>query len=389
MLKAIFSAIFLLGIIFQSQGLSLGSDSNCHLPLKPVAYGFFAPLVFNADDGKFFGQFSFTTNDTILLSAGDSVIVSCMPGYFKSFPKLKFLKAKCVEGEVFELEDGKRESWSKSFACELRVVEEIIAPRLEGCPEAAQSIEFGFINPHTRTSNIVGEACYSVQEGRTIFAHMRDPSVVRIEDTRYLSSGRHPEGRDKINLFRALRQDRVNDLLQERMGRHGLPMIGSRPLLTGQMLDYPQLHLITRLTWNYAITHNDDSMQGWNNLQSDVEKQSRKEDVEVWVGSSGVQTLKDLSGQSFDFYLDEKKFPVPKYLWLVVKIADKTSGFLFSNTPHNLKTEICSDSCSAIDWISHPEANDLQCCSLEKLRQIVPEIPQNQISPPPNAERSV
>ncbi|XP_059618586.1 uncharacterized protein LOC132263043 [Phlebotomus argentipes] len=377
MLREVIFAVVILGVTFCSEGFTLGQNPDCKLPLQPVRYGFFAPLVFTAD-----GKFAFASDDDILLSAGERVTISCEPGLFKSFPDKRTLKAKCVQGEELELEDGKQETWSKSFACELRAVEEVFASRLAGCPQEAESIEFGFLNPHTQTSNIVGEVCYSAQEGRTIFVHAKDSSVLKTESMNYLKSGRHPEGRNKISLFRALRHDNVHNLLEGKLGSHRVPMMGSRPLLTGFMLDNPQLHLITRLTWNYIVSYNDETLKEWEILQKGVQKLNNKE--EIWAGTSGVQQLKDSSGHSFDFYLEEKKFPVPKYYWLVVKEEDRTVGILFNNTPKSLRTsgeehQTCPGHCADIPWLSDLKESDdpeaLHCCSLDKLRQIVPEIP--------------
>lgn len=88
--------LFLLGGAFIAEGFSVdeGPKYTCILPIKPVQYGHFAPLVYKDN-----GQLASATSNAILLMNGDRVTVSCDPGYFKSYPKLRSLNAKCVDGE--------------------------------------------------------------------------------------------------------------------------------------------------------------------------------------------------------------------------------------------------------------------------------------------------
>ncbi|XP_055712497.1 uncharacterized protein LOC129807327 [Phlebotomus papatasi] len=384
--KTIYSVIILLGGAFLTEGFTVDESPkySCILPVKPVEYGHFAPLVYKDN-----GQLASATSNAILLMNGDRVTISCDPGYFQYYPKLRSLNAKCVEGEKLELEDGKQETWSRSFACELRVVEEVIANNLPGCSVEEGNIEgmeFGYINPIRRKSLIVGEACYSTKEGRTIFVHAKSEPL-RAEDERYLRSGPHPESRNKMDLFRALRQDSINSRLEKKMDKNDIPLMGSKTLLTASMLNNPQLHLMNRLTWNYAISYNHDGMHHWKDFQRGLEKITAKNHVEIWAGTSGLQSLNDISGVLFDFYLKDNKFPVPKFLWLVVKQGDKATGFLFSNKPKDLRRSIdkewkpCSESCSNYWWFPDfnygpgSDPDSVHCCSVENLRQIVPEVP--------------
>ncbi|GAB0098456.1 hypothetical protein DMENIID0001_141920 [Sergentomyia squamirostris] len=380
--KILWTVLVILGVVYPSQSATIESTKRCQLAVNPLEYGFFAPLVFD-ETSK---EFAKTDDNVILIDIGKTVTVSCDPGYFKSFPSSRVLKAKCIEGEELELEDGIRKLWSADFACDLRVVEEILTRSLTGCPTNAESSEFGYINPLTKATDIVGEACYSVEEGRTIFVHAVSSGALKTVPESYLRVGRHPESRNKMNLFRVLRQDTINGAFEEKMGgiQH-VPMMGSKSLVTADMLPSNQLHLVNRLIWNYGISHNDETLKEWKALQKALGALQSKSNVEYWAGVSGVQILKDAQGETFDFYLKDKKYPVPKYFWLVIKSGDKSTGVLFQNVPRNLKQTLdegiiqCPEFCSTISWLEAlkniDETAGIQCCSVRRLKKIIPEVP--------------
>uniref|UniRef100_A0A7G3AIG7 Putative deoxyribonuclease i n=1 Tax=Lutzomyia longipalpis TaxID=7200 RepID=A0A7G3AIG7_LUTLO len=357
--------------------------SNCNLPFKPVPYGFFAPLIYGADEK--FSEAS--TNESTVLEPQESVTLSCEPGYFKSYPKTRTLKAKCIGGEELQLEDGSKELWSKNFACDLRPVEEVLTPNLPGCPPEAEGTEFGYINPFTKKSIIIGEACYNVTKGQIIFVHAKTHPGLKIEDQNYLQRGSHPESRNKLEFFKALRYDAIYDRFKNVFGPpEKVLRIIYRSLLTAQMLSLPQLHLVNRLTWNYAISHDDESLAGWTALRDGVEKfTAENAAADVWIGTSGVAKVVDVAGTAWDFYLQHPKFPVPKYHWIIVKVNNKATGFLFYNIPPFLNTrsygneepkileKICQRKCKEFSWLEGVEG--IRCCSVEEMRQVIPEIP--------------
>lgn len=62
------------------------------------------------------------------------------------------------------------------LSCEVRAIEEIITP-VAGCPVKERSVEYGYTNPIKNQSFVLGEACYSTKNGRTIFAHTKVKSA--------------------------------------------------------------------------------------------------------------------------------------------------------------------------------------------------------------------
>lgn len=73
--------------------------SDCILPLKPD-WSFFSPLIFSLNGTLITTENRSEELQDISLNAGDEVILSCAPNFFRDFQSEKFLKAVCKEDKI-------------------------------------------------------------------------------------------------------------------------------------------------------------------------------------------------------------------------------------------------------------------------------------------------
>lgn len=73
--------------------------AKCVLPLKPN-YSFFAPLIFTPDGTLIDSENVSEQHEDVSLNAGQEVLLSCTPNYFKLFSAHKTVRAKCKEDTI-------------------------------------------------------------------------------------------------------------------------------------------------------------------------------------------------------------------------------------------------------------------------------------------------
>ncbi|XP_058451476.1 uncharacterized protein LOC131430476 isoform X2 [Malaya genurostris] len=368
-------------------------ESNCVLPLKPD-WSFFSPLIFSQDGTLISTENVSDETEDITLPVGTEVLLSCAPNYFREFSSEKVLKAKCKKDKTLVVNDLDK-NFVSELSCEVRSIEEIIVP-VRGCPTSARSIEYGYANPVHDKSYILGEACYDVKRGQTLFVHTKIKSTSNTVDALALKTinnanyfrQEHPTSRYKIELNKALN---INDQAERFKGVFGIknvPKIEARRYVNEELLTHKQYQAVLKLAWNYQIVKDLDALDNFDSLVEDITELDATE-VEIYTGAHGVLQLKDKHDNNVDVYLKENRFPVPKFHWTVVRSEDKAVAFAVFNKAQlsekeREKDSFCPSICDQLSWISSLKENDsysnpalgyVLCCELNDFRKTIKEMP--------------
>lgn len=292
--------------------------------------------------------------------------------------------------------NGENKNFTKDLSCEVRSIEEIIT-KVPGCPSSMRSIEYGYTNPLTRFSYVIGESCYSTEKGKTIFVHTKlresktdssEISLKKIEHENYFR-GVHPSSFWKIDFMKAARVDEMEKTLKSLLGTEKVPVLGIKKFIGDEFLTHKQFQAVLRLTWNNFISYDEEVLENFDLLQQDILGLGVK-NVEIYTGGHGVLSWKNDEGKSVEIYLREGKYPVPNFIWTVVKSDDKATAFAVSNNPMLTADEIeantfCKSKCDKITWITNLLNEEkykngkngfVLCCALNDFRSTVTEMPE-------------
>lgn len=368
-------------------------ERNCVLPLKPD-WSFFSPLIFSQDGTLISTENVSDETEDITLAVGDEVLLSCSPNYFREFSSEKVLKAKCKKDKTLVV-NGMDKNFVSELSCEVRSIEEIIIP-VRGCPSNARSIEYGYTNPVNGKSYILGEACYDVKRGQTLFVHTKIKSGANTVDTLALRMvnnvsyfrQEHPTSRYKVELNKALNINDQAERFKAVFGTKNVPKIEARRYINEDLLTHKQYQSVLKLAWNYQIMKDLDALDNFDYLVTDITDLDAKE-IEIYTGAHGVLSLKDKNDNNVDVYLKENRFPVPKFHWTVVRSGNKAVAFAIVNKPQLSDRErekdfFCTSICDQLTWISTLKENDsysnprfgyVLCCELNDFRKTVKEMP--------------
>lgn len=283
----------------------------------------------------------------------------------------------------------------RHLACEVRSVEEVVK-NIDGCPTEMQSVEYGFTNPIEHKSFVLGEACYSEEKGFTQFIHIKKPGSLPFADG-YIKSidsenyfrEKHPDTKYKLDFLMASRLDTLNERLRQTLGTKNIPFIEPRNFIPMDFLESKQFMSVLKLGWNYVPTIGFDHMPNLDVLQSDISSLNGN-DIDVYMGVHDVLKLTDESGNEHEIFMDEfeERFPLPKYIWLVVTDGNRGAAFSLLNNPDAKLIEgdeLCISKCSEMSWLNGLLQDDLyrnvkrghvSCCSVNEFMKKVKEMPQ-------------
>lgn len=279
--------------------------------------------------------------------------------------------------------DGKDVDYT-DLGCELRSIEEVLTP-VTGCSKF--SSEFGITNPIDQTAYILGEACYNREAGQTLFAHTKlrasgrsnltDMSL-RTGDIKHFTKN-HPMLGYKSEFMRAARLDTLNPRLKVALKTKKIPALGIANILTEEFLPHKQFLPTLKLEWNYVMLNDEDSLEILDQVQQDISGLTG-DNLELYVGTHGVLSLKDKDGKDVEIWMQDNRFPVPKFVWFVVKSGNKATALAVVNDPDASEQQLrgaafCQDICSQISWLSKPNSGVI-CCELKKFRQTVTAMPE-------------
>lgn len=292
--------------------------------------------------------------------------------------------------------DDAEKDFTSDLSCGVRSIEEIITP-VNGCPSNCRSIEYGYANPIKGKSYVLGEACINVKAGRMMFVHTRlrkdgtnadvEKIALKVRGPNYFHQ-EHPTTYFKIELMKALRLDDLNAMYKSMFGPKNIPLINTKRYVSEGMLTNKQYLPVTKLAWNYAIVNDEEHLENFDLLQDDI-MELGVDNLEIYTGSSGTLSWKAQNGEQVDVYLKTNKFPVPKYLWTVVKSGQKIVAFAILNknnvSDRDLqKDSFCSSKCEEISWIRNLKAEKqykklengyVLCCEFNEFKRTITEMP--------------
>lgn len=290
--------------------------------------------------------------------------------------------------------NNEEKDFVSELSCDARAIEEIITP-VNGCAKNMRSIEFGYTNPIKQKSYVLGESCYSTKGGRTIFAHskLRAPSMevqdlaLKVKNGVYFRQ-EHPTAFYRNELMKALRREEHSEFFVQTLGSKIVPKIGFKKFINEALVTHKQYQPVLKLSWNYAILNDAEQLDNMDKLQEDISSLQLKH-ADLYTGTHGVLSLKNNEGTPVDIYLKENKFPVPKYIWYVVRSENKAVAFAIFNRStisekEKQKDSFCTSKCEEITWITKllenknfkkVESGYVLCCEFNEFKRTVSEMP--------------
>ncbi len=277
----------------------------------------------------------------------------------------------------------------KDLPCEMRSIEEIITP-VAGC-NSNHSVEFGYTNPVTSESYVLGEACYNEELGKTNFVHLKLKSnfvnseigdvSLKIADANYFKK-KHPLSRYKMDFLIASRIDGLNNRMIDRLGAENVPEYLNQNYFVGMnMLVNRQFYNTLKLGWNYVMFNGPDTVANLELLESDILKIQSDKISDLYIGSNGVLKVFGKDGDT-ELFLNGERFPIPKYFWIGVRSGNKFVGFAVTNSPTAEADMFFTSKCDQITWLTKVVETNLVgnrkivCCEYRNFRNNVPEMPE-------------
>jgi len=329
---------------------------DCKLQLPKLS--FFPPLIFNTNGTlKSTENNDIDDNNFVRIAADEKVVLSCAPNYFKAV-ETTFLEATCKENDILAV-NGVDKKFLKDLSCELRSIEEILTP-ITGCDSKYVSVEFGWTNPITLKSHVLGEACYDEGLGKTVFVHVKSKSdllnteigqvSLKLNDANYFKK-KHPLSRYKLDFIMASRYDGLNDRMTESLGAGNVPdSLNQDHFLGMNMLINRQFYNNLKLGWNYVMFNGFDTVANLALLENDIFKIQSEKSLDLYIGSNGVLNVLGKNGDTA-IYMNEGRFPIPKYIWIGVRNENKFVGFAMINSPTTQADMFFNSKCDQITWL--------------------------------------
>jgi len=360
---------------------------DCKLQLPKLS--FFAPLVFTMNGTlKTTESNDIDDNNFVRIPSEEKVILSCAPNYFKSIESIS-LEATCNGDDILVI-NGENKNFLKDLSCEVRAIEEVLVA-VTGCESKYQSIEFGYTNPITLKSHVLGAACYDEQLGKTVFVHIKSKSnflnteidqvSLKVIDVNYFKK-KHPMSRYKLDFLTASRFDLLTDRMTESLGAENVPdSLNQNYFLGMNMLMNRQFYSTLKLGWNYVMFNGFDTAANLAVLESDILKLKSEKSLELYIGSNDVLKVHGMSGDT-ELYLKDGRFPVPKYIWIGVRNENKFVGFALVNSPVTEADIFFASKCDQITWLKQlfktklVEDRKIVCCEYRNFKNNVPEMPE-------------
>lgn len=287
--------------------------------------------------------------------------------------------------------NGEEKDFVSELSCEARAIEEIITP-VHGCPKNMRAIEYGYTNPIKQKSYVLGESCYSTKGGRTLFVHtkVRSPNMdvqelaLKVKNGVYFRQ-EHPTTLYRNELMKALRREEHEEYFVQLLGSKTVPKIGFKKFVSKSLLTHKQYQPVLKLSWNYAIVNDAEELDNFERLQKDISS-LRLKNIDLYTGTHGVLALKNSEGVQVEMFLKENKFPVPKYIWFVVRTEQKAVAFAILNraTTSEKDFSFCTSKCEEITWITNllenknyrrVESGYVLCCEFNEFKRTVSEMP--------------
>lgn len=205
--------------------------------------------------------------------------------------------------------------------------------------------------------------------------------ALKIRDANYFKT-KHPLSRYKLDFLMASRIDGLNDRLTDSLGAENVPKSLLQNYFIGMnMLMNRQFYNTLKLGWNYVMFNGMKTVANLMVLESDILKMQSEHSVDLYIGSNGVLSVSGKNGDT-ELYLNQDRFPVPKYIWIGVRSENKFVGFALVNSPTAEADIFFTSKCDQITWLGKVfetklvENRKLVCCEYRNFKNNVPEMPE-------------
>ncbi|XP_059050781.1 uncharacterized protein LOC131845698 [Achroia grisella] len=343
-------------------------------------------------------------NGTITAAAGDEVVLVCSGGKFLAYPLRDTLTVVCKQGRYRVPHDGSLKHLIE-LGCQENVFEDVLhevagcAPPLQG--RAYQGAGGG------RVAHVAA-LCYDADRGLLRHAHL---TAARGNDLRLPPHSHHTAPLTLLGNFNHMfdaknRQDaemlysddaRLNRRLHELL-KHEPHTFADQTLTAVKLLSphyfEDQNMRVTDFASNKAAVWRSVAAGNLLHLQRDVARAIRlthSRAVAVVTGTQGVAEMRTGHHQTRLFLKAGERFPVPKYIWMVVVDYSRRRALavVVLNDPFVAVSEIkeavfCDSACNAVNWIHELKKNRNYetpvyglafCCSLQNFTKVVTDVP--------------
>lgn len=132
------------------------------------------PLYYKKSGELYDAMMNVNNGIEIEIADKEEVVVSCGINRFKNLGnKVNAVKVVCdAANGYFKIPEYNEEKAANKLGCDLRVIEEMLE-EVKGCPSIYNSSSIVYQDNFEQKQHVLGEVCLSVQEGRTVFAHIK------------------------------------------------------------------------------------------------------------------------------------------------------------------------------------------------------------------------
>ncbi|XP_012277376.1 uncharacterized protein LOC105698058 [Orussus abietinus] len=392
--------VLLLGIVLLGFGKIQASTEQCSI-LVNGGLPDPQPLILKQGHEKGFVYPNEVETKNIVLSKGESFRLAC-PGSKLEIQSPEFVDdaiATCVGGTSFSIG---RQSVVENF----RDIRCSSYPKVvalgtsKTCPNGKEG-EIGFSLSTGEFYRVI-DICHNATLAHTTFAHAKIPAVIDAAQTGFprISFRKGPfyrglsmdsaysRGNQRSTLARILKSEALAEKYIPRTGETFLTrghLVAKGDFIYGTQQRATFFYANTVPTWNTVNSGN------WMIMEADVKTYAirNKVDLDVYVGSHGILTLPNATGQKQELHLHVTDritgVPIPRTLFKVVYDSARKRGvvFLTANNPflQSVPREyvICKDVCDEIKYISWKatklESGFSYCCEIDDFRHAFPGLP--------------
>lgn len=360
--------------------------------------GYPQPLYLSSDDGQFL--LPETSAGIIELNQNESVDVFCPSGFRDRFEgyKNKTISAYCVSNKEFRVGDEKIKF--NELACiQMPPHEQKLTNQI--CPNG-QIVEIGFQTETNWLKMIT--VCHNITVASTRWSHYyqkpRNQGFQRGFRRIRFSQGDLYSGLNVNNLYeRKVQRQTISKILgSEQLGVDLVPEVGDLFLSRGHLAARSDFIFGLQQQGTFYFTNAAPQWQtfnggNWAILEANLKRyvDSQNMEIEIYTGTYGVVTYKDVEGIPREIYLasngTDRRIPVPKVYYKVAIDYSRLAGIVFIgvNNPYATMEEIlsdytyCEDVMDKVKYIPWNRENiqrgHLYACSVNEFAEAIGHLP--------------
>ncbi|XP_066590165.1 uncharacterized protein [Prorops nasuta] len=359
------------------------------------------PLILKSDDEDFLYPDS---KGYLTLNEGEKLRVAC-PGsrvHYKNANISDEATLKCIEGTMFSLMSGEKLVQKKVSLRNVTCASypSPIIREAEQIDDNLVEYEFGFLTKNNDFYHLFN-ILHDLSMHYTIFAHVKIISGIKAAQKSFPRKNFKKDGFftgiPVSNVYQiATQQETLGFLLRDnKLGEKYIS--GNNYLARGHLIGKADFVYGNQQRGTFSFANCVPMWQSinggnWKIIEGNVRNFAIQNnvDLDVWTGSLGVLTLKDVNNndQEIFLFIDENgnvAVPVPKILFKVVYDQKNKEGvvFLTVNNPFLEKLTkdyvVCKNVCDKLDNLSWKPTVSIAgfsyCCSVDDFREVFPELP--------------